>query len=395
MIRTLRGVLVLVPLLVALTTFAPPASRALPLWARKYNMPCTSCHLAFPRLNDFGMKFRQRGYVMEGAEGETPWAGGVIPLSVVANVGVDVQSTNHYDPVGGWTRSTLMMFQQNQVELHSAGTLAKNISFHVDNNFAGVAQPLLSGMAFVQFDNIAKDGALNLKVGIFDAEIPYLSSSRRTTWADYQTPVTLDGRGLELNGEKNGWTYAAGLINSQRDIASVQARSPDVQSLNVLENPYVWLMRDVGPHRVTARLVLDRQNPRTQGDAVSNHVQMDLSALLVSDRFWLIPDYTLERFDSPDSGLAATVHHGMLEAVVLLDPQSRWLLTGRYELSHNPRRDPLALTFTPEKDASLAALDLSCYVSPNAKVALDWSRTWDNIRGDRLDELQALVHVGY
>ncbi len=396
--RLFRSLVFLVPLLaLGLALFAPRPAPALPLWARQYSMPCTQCHLAFPRLNDFGMSFRQRGYILEGSEGQSPWESQFVPISVVGNVGYDVVNTSRFDPATNkWTRFTQAAFVQNQYEFHSAGTLAKKISFHFDNNFASIGGPLLSGMAFLQFDDVVKDGKLNVKAGIFDAEVPYLSSSRRTTWHDYLLPGTLPGEGVELNGAQNGWTYAVAVINSARDTADVLARKPGTKTLNNLENPYAWLMRDIGPHKVTARVFLDRQNPRKTGSSASNHVQVDLNALLEFGRLWVIPDYTYEHFADVDSTqIPDALHRGLLEAVYLLGKEGRCLLTGRYELAHNRSRTTADGLPVPETDASLGTVNLSYYVNPNAKVALDWSRTWDNIKSDRVDEIQLFVFVGY
>jgi hypothetical protein len=379
-------------LALTLALLAPRSGRALPLWARQYSMPCTSCHLAFPRLNDFGMGFRQRGYILPGGEGQSPWESQFVPIAVVGNVGYDVLSTNHYDPVAGtWSRFTQASFVQNQYEFHSAGTLAKKISFHFDNNFSAIGGPLLSGMAFVQFDDVVKDGALNVKAGIFDAEVPYLSSSRRTTWHDYMLPGTLPGEGVELNGAKNGWTYAVALLNSSRSLDSLLARRPGTKSFNALEDPYAWLMRDVGPHKVTARVFLDRQDSRRTGHSASNHVQADVNALLEFGKLWVIPDYTYESFADVDSvAIPAAIHRALIEAVAVLGGGGRTLLTGRYELAHNAARTTADGIQVPEADVGLGTLNLSYYVNPNAKLALDWSQTWDNIRGDRVDEF-----VGY
>ena len=38
------------------------AVRALPAFARKYGMPCSSCHQAWPMLSPFGQAFKDNGY---------------------------------------------------------------------------------------------------------------------------------------------------------------------------------------------------------------------------------------------------------------------------------------------------------------------------------------------
>src|ERR1700741_4744978 len=40
-----------------------PAS-ALPAFARKYGMPCSACHEAWPMLSPFGQQFKDNGYQM-------------------------------------------------------------------------------------------------------------------------------------------------------------------------------------------------------------------------------------------------------------------------------------------------------------------------------------------
>jgi len=74
MMRLVRSLLFLAPLVTVLPLlFAARPGLALPLFARKYSMQCTQCHMAFPRLNAFGMQFRQNGYRLGDEKGESPW----------------------------------------------------------------------------------------------------------------------------------------------------------------------------------------------------------------------------------------------------------------------------------------------------------------------------------
>ena len=60
--KTLTVVLLRFSLLLALCLgLAMPAS-AIPAFARKYGLRCTSCHESWPVLNDFGRAFRDNGY---------------------------------------------------------------------------------------------------------------------------------------------------------------------------------------------------------------------------------------------------------------------------------------------------------------------------------------------
>lgn len=386
--RALAAALVLLPI-IAFTG----SSRALPLFARKYSLPCTSCHLAAPRLNAFGMRFKQNGYRMPGSPGASPWDSTerVFPLAWVGNVAWHLNSTNTQTGPGTHERTNVSAFEQEQVEFHSAGTLAKQVTFHFDNNFAGAGGPLESGMAFVQFDDVVKDGALNFKAGIFDGDIPYLADSRKTTLAEYLSPITLDAAGIELNGTRSQWIYALGLINSARDPDSVLAHKPDNKTFNQLENVYAWLTRDLGGEMVTARVYLDQQNPRALNATSSSHLQAELSAYFERSRFALIPGYTFESFTDEPTGVADRQHTGLLEATVLLDKNSRWVLTARIEHQYVPKDNGA----TGVMDRNQAVLNLACYVNPNARFGIDWAHLSDNVQSPVTDDVRAFVWVGY
>lgn len=57
--RSLLWPLVVTGLLLAL---ASTAARAMPVFARQYDMTCAACHSAYPRLNAFGEQFRESNY---------------------------------------------------------------------------------------------------------------------------------------------------------------------------------------------------------------------------------------------------------------------------------------------------------------------------------------------
>jgi len=42
---------------------------AIPVFARKYGFQCQMCHVQFPKLNDFGQRYRDNGYQVPGQEG--------------------------------------------------------------------------------------------------------------------------------------------------------------------------------------------------------------------------------------------------------------------------------------------------------------------------------------
>ena len=386
MLRPIRNILAAATLLVAIAEFiVPRPADTLPLFARDRKLPCTSCHMAFPRLNAFGMHFKQNGYRMPGEMGTSPWEKEHFPISLIGNVGANFTRTDADTGGGNRVSMSTSGFQQNWVEFHTCGTLAEKVTFHFDNGFANDTGFLHTGMAFVQFDDVAKDGALNVKVGIFDGEIPYISDARRTTFAGYLSRWTQDNRGIELNGTSSNWLYAAGVVNSDR----TQGKA-DSKNLNQLENLYAWLSRDFNGNMLTARVRLEQQDPRIANKNASTHTQTDVSAYISpsSGRFALIPGFTIEHFNDvtgPDN-----INTGMLEAIGLLDKDGKWVATGRFEQMHTP-----AATSIEAMNTTQTALNLAYYVNPNARIALDWTHLSTDQGGPKSDQLQAFVHVGY
>jgi len=376
-----------------LCALSSPA-RALPLFGRKYGLQCTTCHVAAPRLNMFGMHFKQNGYRMPGAQGESPWdsTAKVFPFALIGNVAYDALTSSVKDSAGNTTRTTYAAFAQRQVEFHSAGTLGQNVTFHFDNNFAGAGGPLFSGQAFVQLDDVAKNGLMNVKAGIYDADVPYLADSRKTTLTGYLNDrVTIPASGLELNGISNTTWYAVGLINSGRDTASVRAMNPGTTSFNQLENLYGWVMKEMGPYAYSARVYLDRQNPRKMNVSASQRMQVDVSAYADRGRVILIPGYTYEKFQDQFAGLPDQDHTGMLETMILLDKTNHTVLTARYEHQYAPKSNG-----SPgPQDHGVGTLNLAYYINANARFGVDWAHTSDNVRGPTSDEFQAFVWVGY
>ena len=74
-LRALGGLAVLAGLFLGL---AAPL-RAYPVFARKYQTSCQTCHTIFPKLNPFGQAFRLNGYRMPEGDGGPGQAGAVSP----------------------------------------------------------------------------------------------------------------------------------------------------------------------------------------------------------------------------------------------------------------------------------------------------------------------------
>ena len=211
--------------------------RAIPAFARKYGMPCSACHEAWPKLNNFGQTFKDNGYQMMN-DRDAPifqqaayWP---VAFRITPNWHREsVDRTDLTNPATGLTTEgqlTTHGFDLSGLDILTAGTLAKNISFllvpSADNTGAFHFES-----ANVRFDNLLRSSWLNVKVGKFELD-NIISEKRILTLSNngglYQIyhfvpPGDINGWGLgdnqlgaELSGHsKNDYTrYSIALLSS-------------------------------------------------------------------------------------------------------------------------------------------------------------------------------------
>jgi hypothetical protein len=215
--------------------------RAIPAFARKYGLPCSACHTAWPELNNFGQVFRDNGFQL-GNERDSPiWQNpSYFPIAFRITPNWHRESTNNLavDSVpGGGPNSTLVSgkvqqngFDLSGMDLWSAGTLYRNISFSLLPSSDSTASWHFEN-AWVRFDNILNSSWFNVKFGKF--ELDNLISEKRFLFLSdngglyqiyhYDVPGTTNDfgygdnqLGVELAGHsKNSYTrYSVSLLSS-------------------------------------------------------------------------------------------------------------------------------------------------------------------------------------
>ena len=221
------------------------AALAIPAFARKYGFNCNMCHVAFPKLNDWGQRFRDNGYQIPGQQGreKSVFEAG-IPFAVRTTAGY-----SYYGQQG----QTAAGFHLYGLDLLAGGVLHKNISFffvytpRIDepaSNYIGPfdgnnpSQLAAIESANVVFSNIIRD-KLNLRVGRFEPGYQLLSSKRLYyilqpfefyTYPGGDTGYDFSANqiGIEATGRfKPGLKYAVGYINGS-------GANPDINKVNDL-----------------------------------------------------------------------------------------------------------------------------------------------------------------
>ena len=241
-----------------LSVFAPKKAEAIPAFSRQTGKSCSTCHSAFPKLNQTGQNFRTNGFRFpEDKEWNDVQDLKHVPLSVEAEVEAEFEKEK-----GGQQKSNMHL---DEVELQAGLPIGKNGGFSA---FSIVSFPGEAGksvevkQAFGQVNDLIGEkghGLLNLKVGQFDISLPFLSNVQRVIKQRYYSQDNLGIIGstkggnveffntaIELNGQIVGkdpndltHRYAIGLYNPTTIQDGNQLGNPGIYvsyAVNFLEN---------------------------------------------------------------------------------------------------------------------------------------------------------------
>ena len=169
-----------------LWVIAATPAHAIPAFARKYGLPCSACHEAWPKLSNFGQVFRDNGYQL-GNDRDAPIYQQPSYWPIMFRIPVEWHRENSNrvpldtipgDPTGGISERPLTTagFDISGLDIFTAGTLYKNISFGLQP-IVDTAGKIHIQTAFVRFDNLLHSPWLNFKFGKF--ELDTLISEKR------------------------------------------------------------------------------------------------------------------------------------------------------------------------------------------------------------------------
>jgi hypothetical protein len=172
---------------VAVASFwRPPTADAFPAFARKYSLACTACHEAWPKLNDFGRAFRDRGYRMgTGLDDPTDKAPAYWPIALRTTPGYSYTSQNNVETDDGLRTLGTGSFEHPEIDILTGGTLSSKASFlAVIAGFGADATAQIES-AWVRLDAIGGNPWFNLKVGKHELDQPRSSHRPLSFTQDY------------------------------------------------------------------------------------------------------------------------------------------------------------------------------------------------------------------
>jgi hypothetical protein len=277
------------PLVVLFLLIVPSRqSFAIPAFSRLYGTSCSTCHIDFPKLNDFGKAFKDAGFkfpkddesmlkippVMLGAPANAElWPKAIWPGTIPGLPPIGLRMNNYFQYTGtSKTKFDALTpagtlppfvpttdFETGFFSIFTAGNFGSDIAFWVDDDISVAGANANGGLGdgYLKFVNIGRfmklpAYALNLRVGQFELELPFTQA--RSIWIspyDIYTQANIGamnamvplqqfvnntftfagaGKGIELSGGRHygGYQYSIAFID--------QNTSGVPQGVN---NPYI------------------------------------------------------------------------------------------------------------------------------------------------------------
>ena len=247
--------------IVAVLLLAAPVGRAdaIPAFARKYGISCSTCHFPVPRLNAFGERFAENGF--EFAPGEMPRdtiATGDPLLRLQRNVPLAVRLDAYLTAFSRRHDGQVVLDQQLPwtVKVLSGGQVADRISYYV--YFLASERGEIAGLedAYIQFTDVG-GSSVDILAGQFQVSDPMFKRELRLEYEDYQAyrvrvgdtraDLTYDRGVMALWSPRDGTDLSLQVVNGQGLRAANAQRQYDTDGF---KNVGLRLSQDVGPLRL-------------------------------------------------------------------------------------------------------------------------------------------------
>jgi hypothetical protein len=287
---------------------------AIPAFSRQYQTSCTTCHVDFPKLNDFGKAFKDAGFkfpkdddnflkvanTLLGAEAQkqvwprTVWPGqipGMPPIGLRMNNFFQVTGNNRNQFNSLAAPGSLPQviprsdFETGFFSIFTAGNFGSDIAFWVDDDISVAGDNAAGGLGdgylkFVNFGRLLKlpTDALSIRAGQFELDLPF-TQARNINLSPYDIYAQANigaissmlsasqnvnnqftfadaAKGVEFSGGHNygGYHYSVALMNQNTNGVSQSSNSsPFVPSATGGANGGVGFASDSSLKDVYAR----------------------------------------------------------------------------------------------------------------------------------------------
>jgi len=202
--RTAVGVVTL-----ALLLSQAPLATAVPMWSRRYSLPCSTCH-AYPslQLTASGLDFFRRGHRFSGDALEKNFAN-------LLSAHGEVEQTAE--------KRTSTEFQETELHLHAGGAISSLFSAYLDDNVKGDFEAIYLQFTKSQGDDIyftTRDGKIaptiirNFANGLMaSASTPLIITD--ATLADNPFTPARDNFGIDVAQRWKSFFFQGGVLNGE------------------------------------------------------------------------------------------------------------------------------------------------------------------------------------
>ena len=211
---------------------------AAPMFARKYNLSCTVCHSAFPKLNSFGKEFMANNYRLPNWREKTIDGGDdqlalpdTVPIAFRLQGFVQARDSEAVDVVSGTTTTADTDFQAPYlIKMLSSAPLSENITYYFYAIFAekGGNGEVLVEDAWFSYNDLFGSG-ISMMLGQFQVSDLMFPRETRLTFQDYMVyrmaGITYE-RGALFSKSLGPINIGLGIVNGNGITDNVSINSP-------------------------------------------------------------------------------------------------------------------------------------------------------------------------
>lgn len=329
----------------AILALTSQKAEAIPAFARKYKVSCSTCHVAIPKLKDYGDEFAGNGFMLP--DGEEPTRAvidtGDDDLMLLRELPVAIRLDAYLQAADRETAETDFQVPYG-LKLMSGGPIAKGISyyfyFYVDERgeVAGLED------AYVHFNNIGKTN-FDLMVGQFQVSDPLFKRELRLTFEDYQVyrvqpgessaDLTYDRGLMATYGFDFGLDLVAELVNGN-GIGPAENRLFDFDNQKTVA---LRASQSMGPVRVG--VFGYRGEEKSEKDQENTIEVYGPDATFSMPNFEINAQYLYRQDNNPffvsANASQVAVKGGFVEVIYLPNAdRSKWIFTGLYNRIDGP-----------------------------------------------------------
>jgi hypothetical protein len=218
--KTIKIITYLVFSLTILSFILPETLSAIPAFARRHKVSCTTCHTVFPKLKDYGNEFAGNGFIMKETENKRDYV----------TAGDDLLWLNKDFPIAARFEAFANHDDSKNVKndlqipwgikLLSGGTLYKSIGYYFYFYMSERGEVAGIEDAYIHFDNVF-DTNLDIMVGQFQTSDPLMKRELRLTYEDYEIYKTAIGKSNTNLAYDRGIMLVYGIDQTGTDVVGM------------------------------------------------------------------------------------------------------------------------------------------------------------------------------